>query len=188
MDLHAIIGPNTYWWLILPVLICVARIMDVSLGTLRVVFVSRGLKMLAPIVGFFEVLIWIAAVAQVVHNLDNVYSYFGYATGFGIGTYVGLRIEERLALGMLIVRIITHKEADELVADLRGRNFGVTCIDAEGSAGRVKILFVVIRRGDLKKVLARVQTHNPMAFYTIEDVRAVRRGILPLKAATTADA
>jgi uncharacterized protein YebE (UPF0316 family) len=185
MDIRVLLGTDSHWWLILPVLVCVARILDVSLGTLRVVFVSRGQKYLAPIVGFFEVLIWIAAVAQVMHNLDNVYSYLAYATGFGIGTYVGLRIEERLALGTLILRIITRDDAGELVKDLRGRNFGVTCIDAEGSAGKVKIIFAVIRRGDLKRVLGSVQKHNPMAFYTVEDVRAISKGITPLTAATT---
>jgi uncharacterized protein YebE (UPF0316 family) len=182
MNLHVLLGSNGGWWWILPVLVCLARVLDVSLGTLRVVFVSRGLKMVAPVVGFFEVLIWIAAIAQVVHNLDNVICYVAYATGFGIGTYVGLLIEERLALGTLILRIITQKEGDDLVTELRRRNLGVTCIDAQGASGGVKIIFVVVRRGDLPQALDTLRTLNPRAFYTVEDVRAISKAAFPLKA------
>jgi uncharacterized protein YebE (UPF0316 family) len=182
MNLHVLLGANGGWWWILPVLVCLARVVDVSLGTLRVVFVSRGLTMVAPVVGFFEVLIWIAAIAQVVHNLDNVICYVAYATGFGIGTYVGLLIEERLALGTLILRIITQKEGEDLVAELRRRNLGVTCMDAQGASGRVKIIFVVVRRGDLPQTLDALRTLNPRASYTVEDVRAVSKAAFPLKA------
>jgi uncharacterized protein YebE (UPF0316 family) len=181
MDIHALIGHDAQWWWILPLLVFVARVMDVSLGTLRIMFVSRGLKILAPIVGFCEVFIWIVAVAQVVRNADNIICYLAYATGFGLGTYVGLMIEGRLALGTLILRIITQQGGAALVTELRRRNLGVTCIDAEGSEGAVKIIFAVIRRTDLRHVLEAVQRFNPKAFYTIEDVRAVNRVAFPFK-------
>jgi uncharacterized protein YebE (UPF0316 family) len=175
MDLQALFAAHSDWWWLLPVLVFVARVLDVSLGTLRVLFVSRGVKALAPIVGFFEVLIWIAAIAQVVRNLDNGLAYLAYAAGYGVGTFVGLCLEERLAFGSVVVRVITQRDSTALVADLRRRNYGVTCVDATGVTGQVKIIFTVVRRRHLHDVLAAVLHFNPHAFYTIEDVRAISR-------------
>lgn len=179
MDIQFLLHAESDWWWILPVLVFAARVMDVSLGTLRVLFVSRGLKVLAPLVGFFEVLIWITAVAQVVRNLDNPICFFAYAAGYGLGTYVGLAVEQRLSLGTIIVRAITQKEGDSLVAELRRQNFGVTSIDAQGAKGQVKIIFAVIRRTDLEDFLKTVKTFNPNTFYTIEDVRTISRRAFP---------
>lgn len=175
MNLQTFLHSDYNWWWILPVLVFLARVVDVSLGTLRVLFLSRGLKILAPFVGFFEVLIWITAIAQVVHNIDNALCYFAYAAGYGLGTFVGLQIEERLALGTLIVRIITQGNGEHLVQALRSKDLRVTCIDAQGAAGPVKVVFTVIRRSRLSEVLYIVRVFNPNAFYTVEDVRNVSK-------------
>jgi uncharacterized protein YebE (UPF0316 family) len=168
-------------WVAIPLLIFTARVLDVSLQTMRIIFISKGRKLLAPLLGFFEVMIWLMAIAQIMHNLTNPLYYIAYGLGFATGTYVGLRIEERLAIGVVLLRVITQKDATELVALLRGDEFGVTTIDAEGKSGRVKVIFIIIDRCDLQRVIDVVRRFNPNAFLSVEDVRSVKRGYFPLR-------
>jgi uncharacterized protein YebE (UPF0316 family) len=171
----------TFTWIILPILIFCARICDVSIGTVRIIFVSRGQKAVAPLLGFFEVLIWLLAIGKIMQNLTNFIVYLAYASGFATGNFIGIMIEEKLAVGNVIVRVITRKAADSLVEDLTNKGFGVTSIPAEGNEGPVNIVYTVIKRGDLDTVISDVQRFNPKSFYSIEDVRAVSEGIFPLK-------
>jgi uncharacterized protein YebE (UPF0316 family) len=135
--LHSVFGSFDYYsWIILPLIIFFSRVGDVSLGTLRHVFISKGFRRIVPVLGFFEVLIWIVVVAQVMKNLNNVACYLAYAGGFATGTYVGLRIEERLALGMQVIRIITNQDSGALIAALKEKKHGVTIVDAQGGMGR----------------------------------------------------
>jgi uncharacterized protein YebE (UPF0316 family) len=173
------IDSEVFRWVILPLLIFSARIVDVSLQTMRILFISKGRKLLAPLLGFFEVLIWLMAIAQIMRNLTNPLYYFAYGLGFAAGTYAGLMIEERLAIGVVLLRVITQKDASPLVARLRQDEFGVTCIDAEGQSGRVKIIFVVLDRHDLPRVVDTIRRYNPAAFYSVEDIRSVSRGHFP---------
>lgn len=155
----------------IPLLIALARITDVSIGTLRIIFVAKGLRYLAPILGFFEVSIWLGAITQVMQNLTNVTNFFAYALGFSLGNYLGMYIENRLALGMVVVRIITKKDSTILVGALRALRYSVTVADAQGNNGDVKIIFTVIKRADVKGVTGLILKHNPLAVYSIEDVR-----------------
>ncbi len=166
-----------YAWVILPALIFLARILDVSIGTLRVIFLAKGAKIPASATGFFEALIWLIIISQVIQNLGNFMSFIGYAGGFAAGTYVGMKIEERMAIGNVVVRVITGQPADELVEAIRSERFGVTSVPAEGTTGPVRILFMVVNRSRIKKVIDLINRHNPKAFYSIEDVRHVREGI-----------
>ena len=168
-----------FTWVIIPLLIALARIVDVTLGTIRIIYISRGMKMLAPIFGFFEILIWLMAIGQIMQNLSNPVYYLAYAFGFSGGNLVGIFIEERLAVGRVILRIITQRDATQLVSHLRSAGYGVTTVDAEGAQGPVKLIFTVIDREKIKAVVDSVQTYNPRAFYSIEDVRSVREGIFP---------
>ncbi len=163
---------GTAFWL-LPLLIVAARVLDVSLGTLRVVFVSRGLQWLAPLAGFFEVLIWITAIAQILPHLHHPITYLAYAGGYALGTWIGMRIEERLALGSALVRIVPQRDASTLAGRLRAEGFVVTSIDAEGMKGPVQVLFTVVPRARLETALALVEQFNPRAFYSVEDVRHI---------------
>ena len=113
-----------------------ARVLDVSLGTLRIIFIARGRRKLAPLLGFFEVLIWIVVVSQVIQNLHSPLAFIAYAAGFATGNYVGMRIEDKLAIGTLVVRVIVPQEASQLMAQLHDAGYGVTSIDARGSTGR----------------------------------------------------
>ncbi len=180
MDL-AFSDSEIFRWVVLPVLIFVARILDVSIGTIRIVFVSRGDKLIAPLLGFFEVLIWLLAIGQIIQNLSNVFCYLAFAGGFAAGTFIGLLIEEKLAIGALVVRVITKKDATELIGNLRASHFGVTSIPAEGESGKVDVIYTVIQRRALGDVLEIIKRFNPRAFYSIENVRSVSEGVFPPK-------
>jgi len=170
---------SVYAIIILPILVFLARIMDVSIGTLRIIFVAKGLKGLAALLGFFESLIWLLAVAQVMQNLTSWQTYIAFALGFASGNYVGILLEERIALGNLLIRIITRKEADQLVHVLWEEGYGVTSIDAQGETGPVKVIFSIVKRKKLSKIIAIIKKYNPQAFYTIEDMRFVTGNYLP---------
>jgi uncharacterized protein YebE (UPF0316 family) len=159
--------------LVLPLLIFCARICDVSLGTMRIIFVSRGMKYLAPVLGFFEVLIWLLAIGQIMKNLTNVTNYIAYASGFAAGNFVGIYLENKLSMGIQIIRVITRMDAGGLVEFLRHEGFTVTSIDAQGGTGPVKVLFTIVKRREMNKIIDIVKKFNPKAFYTVEDVKLV---------------
>lgn len=160
-------------------LVAVARVCDVTLGTLRIAFISKGEKFIAPFFAFFEMLIWLFAISQLARNIDRPAYYFCYAAGFATGVFVGLLVEEKLAFGTRVVRTITRMDASELVSTLRASNFGVTSVPAEGNAGPVNLIFSVIKRTDIPRYIDIVKRLNPNAFYSIEDVRFVSEGIFP---------
>lgn len=164
-------------WVVLPLLIFLARTTDVSLGTLRHIFLARGLRNLVPVLGFFEVLIWLIAIMQIMKNLNNFACYIAWAGGFTMGNIIGIQIERRLALGMQVLRIILNKESKELIESLQAGNIGVTIIDALGSKGPVKIIFTVVERKNLDFVLQLINKYTPNAFYSIEDVREASQGV-----------
>ena len=160
---------------LIPLLIFFARIVDVSIGTMRVIFISKGYKFYAAISGFFEVLIWIIAITQILQNLTTPLYYIAYAAGFATGNYVGMIIEEHIALGNILLRIITKNEMVELNEWLKERGFGVTEVIGQGFYGTVKILFTIIPRSERDDVVAYIQKVNPHAFYTVEDIRFVKK-------------
>jgi uncharacterized protein YebE (UPF0316 family) len=177
--LDSLTSTGFFEWVILPVLIFCARICDVSLGTIRVIFITKGIKYLAPVIGFFEVIIWLLAIGQVMNNLTNVASYIAYGGGFAMGTFIGMLIEEKMSLGLTSVRIITKEDPFQLVNYLRSQNYGVTTVDGEGSTGQVKMVFSIIRRQDLPEVVEVIKQLHPGAFYSIEDVKSVSEGVFP---------
>jgi uncharacterized protein YebE (UPF0316 family) len=163
----------------IPLLICLARICDVTLGTIRIMYVARGIKVLAAILGFFEVLIWLFAIGQIISNLTNVVNYLAYAVGYALGNYIGITIEEKLSVGVLMLRIITKKKADKLVDILREAGFGITAINAKGIYGPVQVIFTVINRKDLGGAVEIIKEHNPQAIYSVQDVRSVSTAPFP---------
>jgi uncharacterized protein YebE (UPF0316 family) len=180
MDIASFYQSEIFRFVIVPVLIFLARICDVTLDTLRIIYVSRGMKRLAPLIGFFEVLIWLVAITQILNNLTNPIYYFAYAGGFAMGNFIGILIEEKMAIGTVVIRIITQKDAFALIEFLKCGGYGVTHVDAQGSLGPVKIIFTIVKRKDIDNVLEIIRQCNPLAFFTIEDVRSVREGVFPL--------
>jgi len=175
---------NLFNWVVLPLLIFIARTCDVSLGTLRNVFLNKGLRRVVPFVAFFEVLIWLISMGQIMKNLSNPLCYIAFAGGFAMGTYVGMYIERRLALGMQVLRIITSQDSRELIHALREANVGITIVDGHGAKGPVKIIFTIIKRKDLQQIRELIHKYNPNAFYSIEDIRHANLGVFPDLAAS----
>jgi uncharacterized protein YebE (UPF0316 family) len=175
MTVFASLNPELWTWLVLPLLIFCARIMDVSIGTVRIIFVSKGYRYAAAFLGFFEVLIWLTATMQIIRNLTNPINYVAYAAGFAMGNFVGIRIESRLAMGTVLIRVITRLEASDLVQHLRERGHTVTSLDAEGNRGLVKVFFTIVKRKEIPAVIDVIKQYNPNAFYTIENVNFVNQ-------------
>ncbi len=173
-----IITPELYAWVILPLLIFLARICDVSMETIRVIYISKGIKYLAPIIAFFEIVIWLLAMEVVMRDLTNIANFLAFAFGFAMGTYIGLVIEEKLSIGMVIMRIVTTDESnDEIVSFLQSENYGITMLDARGSRGNVRIILSLVNRTDVARITERIRSTNPHAFFSIEDVRYVNEGV-----------
>jgi len=173
------ITSSEFGYIILPLLIFLSRIVDVSLGTLRIIFVSKGLKAIAPVIGFVEVLIWIIAVTRIMENLDNWFNYIAYAAGFAMGNYVGMLLEERLAIGHELIRVITKKEAVDLIEAIRSEGYGMTSVEAMGKDGEVAVLFLITKRKKTEHILNIIKKYNPNATYTIENVRSVSQFTFP---------
>jgi uncharacterized protein YebE (UPF0316 family) len=178
MDISVLFDSSMFQY-ILPVLIFLSRIVDVSLGTLRIIFVSKGLKYLAPLIGFFEILIWLIVISQIMRNLTNPINYLAYAAGFAAGNFVGIYLEDKLALGTLLLRIITKKKAKELIQYFRADGYKLTNFTAESNVGEVDIIYFPVRRKEVKSVIEMIKTFNPNAFYTLSDVRMINRDALP---------
>lgn len=167
------ISEQLFDYLIMPLLICIARIGDVSINTLRIMFMMNGKKVIAPILGFFEALIWLLAIGQIFQNIDNPLSYLAYATGFGLGTYVGMYFDEKLALGRVLVRVITPLPLPDLIEYMKEKDFRFTNLGGEGRFGKVNLLFTVMKRDSLKEFIGKVKSIDEKAFYTIESVKRI---------------
>lgn len=179
MEISNFINVNLYGIPLLPVFIFLARIMDVSIGTLRIIFVARGLRTIAPILGFFEVIIWLLAVSQVVRNLSSPMLIVAYGAGYASGNYIGMLIESRLRIGLVMLRIITRKDASKIVKFLRSENHFVTKVDANGVHGQVHVIFMVLKRKALPKIIQTLKSYHPHAYFSVEDVREVHEGVFP---------
>jgi uncharacterized protein YebE (UPF0316 family) len=158
-------------YLVLPTLIFLARVADVSIGTIRLIFVAKGMKNISPILGFFEVLIYIIAMQKVLSNMTSPWLYVVYAAGFAAGNYVGICIEEKLSIGKVMVRIITQKRSRKLLKNLKEKDYRLTVTDGVGKKGKVRIIFLVINKKKLKKLLKLIKETDPKAFYSIEEVK-----------------
>jgi len=166
-------------YIVFPILIIIARVTDVTFGTLRIILLSKGFKNIAPVVGFFESLIWILVAAQIITELTSPITYIAYALGYALGTYVGIIIENKLSIGNVLVRAIVPKDSIVLELALRDNKFGLTTVDATGKDGLVKVLFIVINRKELDKCVGVIRENNPTAFFTIENVQSVNAGYFP---------
>lgn len=162
-------------YLLLPLMIFCARVVDVTLSTIKILFVMNGKRDIAPVLGFFEALIWLVAIGQIFSNVDNVWSYLAYAGGFATGTWVGMYVEEKLAVGRVVLRLIVNDSIDDLREFLHDHDFRYSILDGEGRMGKVSIVFLVVDRDKLPQLIAGVNAHRPNAFYTIEGVRKVSK-------------
>ncbi|MCI6989189.1 MAG: DUF2179 domain-containing protein [Campylobacter sp.] len=164
------------WWFAsigMPILICCARIIDVTISTIRIIFVSKGQKYIAPVLGFFEVIVWLLAITQVMQHLDHWQNYIAYALGFALGNFFGIIIEERLALGYVMLTVATKTEANELADKLMEKNVRTAVTEAMGNDGKVNILFTIIKRSQVSQIVNDIKNFNPWAVYSVNDMRYV---------------
>ncbi len=166
-----------FTYAILPILIFMARVIDVSLGTIRIIFISKGYKLLSFIIGFFEVLIWLIAINQIWSDINNIWLYIAYAGGFATGSYVGIWLDEKISLGNAMVRIIIKKNSKQLISKLKQNNYQITILNGQSGNEEtdVKVILLVVKRKELKNLFKIVREVNPKAFYTIEDIRSTRK-------------
>jgi uncharacterized protein YebE (UPF0316 family) len=167
---------DIFAWVVLPLLIFFSRILDVSIGTMRLIFVSKGYKYIAPVLGFFEVIIWLVAISQIMQNLNNIMAYIAYGAGFAMGNYLGIVMEERMSIGTVLIRVMPKTETNDLIQRLRHHEFAVTTVDVEGMTGKTKMIFSIVNRKYIGDYVDIVQKFNPKAFYTIEDIKSVKEG------------
>jgi uncharacterized protein YebE (UPF0316 family) len=164
------ISSEIFGYVVLPLLIFIARIGDVSINTIRIIYVLGGRRWTATMLGFFESFIWLMAIRQIFEHLDNWICYIAYPAGFAMGIFVGMIIEERIAYGKLIVRIITQENVNTLIPYLNGKQYRYTQVSAEGPQGHENLIFTVLDREDLESLLYHLKEILPSAFYTVERV------------------
>lgn len=157
--------PEMAWYI--PLLIFFARVCDVSIGTVRTIFVIGGHQWLSALLGFFEVIIWVLAVGGVITHLTNVFAVLGYAGGFATGVIVGMAIESRLALGYRAVRAISTDVSVNLSERLRDCGFRVTKVQGSGRSGPVELAFMVVRRRELKALFSAIEKIDARAFISV---------------------
>jgi uncharacterized protein YebE (UPF0316 family) len=137
------------------------------------------MKGLAPFIGFFEIVIWLFAIGQIMRNLNDPACYVAFAAGFTLGNFLGVMIEKRLGFGSVLVRVITGKDPADLTEGLRAAGYGVTSIDGQGATGPVKVVFTVIKRKELGNVVGIVKGFDPKAFYSVDDLQSAAAGVSP---------
>lgn len=171
---------DIFSFLILPLLIFLARICDVSINTIRIIYMLGGRRLTATLLGFFEAFIWLLVIREIFKHLDNWLCYVAYPAGFACGIFVGMIIEEKIAYGKVIVRIITRKDVAQLIQYLNTQHFRFTKVNAEGPDGNETLVFTVLERERLDDLLNKLKELIPTAFYTIEKVKAAAEsGALP---------
>jgi uncharacterized protein YebE (UPF0316 family) len=159
-----------------PLVIFGLRIIDVSMSTVRIVLAVRGHKFITPLIGFFEVLVWVFAVGNAIRFLDSPLHLLGYAGGFAAGNMLGLIIEEKLAIGHATIRVVSKHAGVEMADGLRSIGFGVTEFAGQGRDGRVEVAYTVCLRRDIERVIDEVERWDPQAFITVEQPRDIRWG------------
>ena len=159
-----------------PLFIFLFRIVDVSCDTMRVILAVRGRGVIAAILGFFQALIWIFAVGTAIQHLDSLPHVLGYSAGFAAGTFVGITIEQAVAMGLATVRIVSPHGGVEIANALRERGYGATEFPGFGREGKVEIVNTVVHRNQVDDVVKVVEKWDPQAFVTVEEPRVLRGG------------
>ena len=163
-----------YWSLI----IFVARIVDVSLGTIRINMIVRRKKILAATIGFFEVAIFISIIVRIVQQVDSIYGILAYASGFAVGTIIGVIISEKLSRDLISTNIISKKHSDEIKEVLKEEGYGITAYSGKGIDGEVEIINVVCSQLNAKRMNKLVYNTDPKAFTASYMLDRIRGGFI----------
>jgi len=163
-------------YVLIPLLIIMCRVAEVSFATLRIILITKGLKKIAPVVAFIEVFIWIMVARNILTEDTPWIKILAYCLGYALGTFAGIIVESKLSIGKAIVRVFVPVESEGIVAELRNNKFGVSAVDAEGKDGQIKVLFIVVNRTELPGVIKIIHSNHPHAFFTIESVQVANAG------------
>lgn len=154
-----------------------ARVLDMSLFTMRMLFLVRGKRLSAAALGFFEVMIYVTALGKVVNGLSDFRNLLAYALGYACGNYIGSLLEEKLAIGKITAQIVCpHCDKHDLAENLRENGFGVTVIEGEGKYGKRHVLNVMLERKDIKKLYEIIDEKEAKPFVTVFDIRSIKGG------------
>ena len=160
------------------------RATDVSIGTMRVMFVVRGQRFKAAALALVESAIFIFAISNVFKDTNQA-KMLAYAAGFATGTLCGITIEGWIGSGFLLFRVISRDKGPLLGQLLRDRGFGVTTVKGEGREGEISILFVVAARKRGQEIIAMIRREDEDAFITIDAVQTPIGGHVPHVAEVT---
>jgi uncharacterized protein YebE (UPF0316 family) len=163
----------------LPCIIFGAKILEVSLATVGLIFISRGYKKLATLISFIEIFIYLFAISRLIENLTNIWYYVSYAGGYALGTYAGIWLEEKLSIGYANIIMLTKKNPDKLIKAINMEGFIITNIEAYSSDKKVQVLNTIVRRKDINRVIDMLNDFDKRAFYSIEDIRSVNKKAIP---------
>ncbi|MBK5251346.1 MAG: DUF2179 domain-containing protein [Peptostreptococcaceae bacterium] len=157
--------------------IFLARVIIAALVSIRTILMTKNKKFFSSFIGFFESLLFIVVLGTVMNDLDNIWFIGAYAIGFSVGNYVGIMIEEKIALGELVLRIIVDQREDRLVDELRKNGFGVTVIKGEGRDGERYLLFISLKRRDLNRIYEIIEKNHVSSFICTSDGRVNKGGV-----------
>ena len=148
------------------------RLIDVSVGSLRIQYLVRGQRAIAGVLGFFESITWVAAAGLVLSDLDEWWKALAYAAGYGLGTVLGGFLDSLIASGQVFLRVLAPYDSPTVADDLRDLGFGATVINGEGYQGEVRLTILAIPRRRLDEAITVIKRLNPDAFVTVDSISA----------------
>ncbi len=158
------------------IIIFALRTIDVGIATVRIVLLGRGKRATAAGLGFAESLIWVVAVSRVLSGLDDPWRMVAFAAGFAAGTYIGSLVEEWLAIGQSLIRVVAPVETDQVAPLLRAKGFGATVLNGDGLEGEVRLTLAVVPRRKVAEATSVIHAANPKAYVTIDQTASIDLG------------
>ena len=168
-------GPLLY------IIIFCAKIIEVSISTIRLVLINKGERVKGAVLGFIEILIWLIVVSSVLNNItEDPIKVFIYAAAFSLGNYLGVTIESKIAVGLASIQVVVNGKDGEVLADiLREQGYGVTIIEGKGINESIKnLLFIQLKRKKIPEAVKVIKNHNPEAYITVNDIKSMMGGYI----------
>lgn len=173
--LFNISGPALY------IIIFCAKIIEVSISTVRLVLINKGERVKGALLAFIEIMIWLIVVSSVLNNItQDPIKVFIYAIAFSMGNFIGVTLESKIAVGLSSIQVVVNVENGEVLADsLREKGFGVTIIDGRGkNDSRKNLLFIQLKRKKIPEAVKLIKQTNPDAYITVNDIKSMMGGYL----------
>lgn len=167
-----------FWELLL---IFVAKVVEVSMGTLRSILINKGFRKEGTILAFFEIILWVTVASRVITGLSEApLKAVSYCFGFACGVNIGSRIEQYLAFGRIQIQVIVSEESGRAIAEkLRNMGFGVTTMQAEGRVQARMILMILANRRGREVVIQAIRKLDASALIVTNDVSLSHGGLFP---------